>query len=199
MKPKFQPTPKRINMPQKCSNSSPVNANTPATAIRIKPLAVMAVLPKRVMRCPVKKLGPNMASTCHWMPSAASPTVWPQPTMAIGAAVMMKDIKPYVTTPAITATMNRGSRAISPKGRAWLSTSSWRGAGMRSIKSSGMANRPSAAWPKKLPANGAVGSASRVQMTTCGPMTAAIRPPTMMREIARGRCGASTASDAAKR
>ena len=28
------------------------------------------------------------ASTCHWMPSVASVTEWPQPTMASGAAVI---------------------------------------------------------------------------------------------------------------
>ena len=41
-----------------------------------------------------KKLGPNIDSTCHWMPSAASPTECPQPTMASGAAVITKLISP---------------------------------------------------------------------------------------------------------
>ena len=34
------------------------------------------------------KLGAYMPSTCHWMPSVASVTEWPQPTMASGAEVI---------------------------------------------------------------------------------------------------------------
>ena len=34
------------------------------------------------------KLGAYMPSTCHWMPSAASPTVWWQATIASGADVI---------------------------------------------------------------------------------------------------------------
>lgn len=70
---------------------------------------------------------------------------------------------------------------------------------MRSISSSGKASSARPACPRKLPANGAMGQASRVQMTTCGPMTAAIRPPIMMREMTVARCGGGTASLAAKR
>ena len=73
------------------------------------------------------------------------------------------------------------------------------GAGARSISSRGKASRASTAWPRKLPANGVAGQASRVQITTCGPMIAAASPPIMIREIALGRSAGATASDAAKR
>ena len=48
--------------------------------------------PKRTISIPVKKLGAYIASTCHWMPSAASPTEWPQSTMASGADVIIRFI-----------------------------------------------------------------------------------------------------------
>ena len=51
-------------------------------------MPVMRSSPKRAISPPVKKLGAYIASTCHWMPSAASVTEWPQPTMASGAEVM---------------------------------------------------------------------------------------------------------------
>ena len=35
------------------------------------PMVMIVSLPTRAISRPVKKLGPNMASTCHWMPSAA--------------------------------------------------------------------------------------------------------------------------------
>ena len=94
MKPKFQPTPSSTREPQKCSSSSPISAIRAEAAIITSPSAVMRRLPKRAISRPVKKLGANMASTCHWMPSAASPTVWPQPTMAMGAAVIRKAMRP---------------------------------------------------------------------------------------------------------
>ena len=48
----------------------------------------MRSTPKRAISAPVKKLGAYIASTCHWMPSVASVTEWPQPTMASGAEVI---------------------------------------------------------------------------------------------------------------
>ena len=41
---------------------------------------------------PVKKLGAYMPITCHWRPSAASPTEWLHITMASGAAVIIRFI-----------------------------------------------------------------------------------------------------------
>ena len=52
--------------------------STAAAAIRTSPAAVTRSLPKRAISRPVKKLGPNMARMCHWIPSAALPTAWPQ-------------------------------------------------------------------------------------------------------------------------
>jgi hypothetical protein len=108
MKPKFQPSRAGLRALQKWATDSPESPTRAASAISTRPVAVTASLPKRSIRRPVKKLGPNMASTCHWIPSAAAPTEWPQPTMASGAAVMTKLISPYETRPAITATMKRG-------------------------------------------------------------------------------------------
>ncbi|MCY1384392.1 hypothetical protein D9M69_726410 [compost metagenome] len=57
------------------------------------PQATMRSAPKRVISHPVKKLGANIASTCHWMPSVASSVEKPQPTtMATGAPVIMNVI-----------------------------------------------------------------------------------------------------------
>lgn len=39
------------------------------------------------MRFPVKKLGPYMAMTCHWIPSLADACEWPHMCIASGAAV----------------------------------------------------------------------------------------------------------------
>ena len=57
------------------------------------PVAVIVSRPKRAISLPVKKLGANIAMTCHEMPSAASSGVKPQPTMASGAPVMTKLIR----------------------------------------------------------------------------------------------------------
>ncbi len=55
-------------------------------------MAVMRITPKRAASEPVKKLGPYIAKTCHWMPRVASVTEWPQPTMASGAEVISRFI-----------------------------------------------------------------------------------------------------------
>ena len=54
----------------------------------------MRSTPKRAISEPVMKLGAYIASTCHWMPSAASVTEWPQPTIASGADVITIFIMP---------------------------------------------------------------------------------------------------------
>ena len=78
---------------------------------------MMTSLPKRAISAPVKKLGANMARTCHWMPSAALSSPRPQATIASGAAVITRLISAYEPMPQITATMKRGWRAISISGR----------------------------------------------------------------------------------
>ncbi|MNL46090.1 hypothetical protein D3C87_1687750 [compost metagenome] len=91
MKPKFQPMPSSVSSSQKCPTVIPVSETPAAAAISTKPAAAMVERPKRVMSLPVKKLGPNMASTWKMMPIWASATEWPQScTMASGAAVITK-------------------------------------------------------------------------------------------------------------
>ena len=46
------------------------------------------------MRLPVKKLGTNMASACHWMTQLESFTEKPQPSMATGVAVITSIMMP---------------------------------------------------------------------------------------------------------
>ena len=58
------------------------------------PASMTRSTPNRWMMEPVTKDGANMASTCHWMTSAASPRANPQPTMASGVAVMTRLITP---------------------------------------------------------------------------------------------------------
>ena len=94
MKPRFQPRPRSTSATQKCATLSPDRPTAAAAAMRTRPAAVTRSLPNRTISRPVRKLGPNIARMCHWMPSAASPTAWPHPTIASGAAVMTKLISP---------------------------------------------------------------------------------------------------------
>ena len=55
---------------------------------------MMARSPSRAISAPVKKLGAYMPITCHWMPSAASPTEWLHITIASGAEVIIRFITP---------------------------------------------------------------------------------------------------------
>ncbi|MNU04750.1 hypothetical protein D3C72_2492940 [compost metagenome] len=63
-----------------------------AQAMRMKsPDITSFSAPNRLISMPVKKLGANMASTCHWMPSVAISVGKPQPmTMASGAPIITK-------------------------------------------------------------------------------------------------------------
>ena len=65
MKAKFQPTPSSTSAAQKCATERPETATTAASTIIASPMPVMRVMPKRAIRLPVMKLGPNMPSTCH--------------------------------------------------------------------------------------------------------------------------------------
>ena len=58
----------------------------------INPTAVTRATPKRRISEPVKKLGPYIASTCHWMPSDAAVTECPQSNIASGAEVIIRFI-----------------------------------------------------------------------------------------------------------
>ena len=64
-----------------------------AKQISTRPRPVMRPTPKRAISAPVTKLGAYIASTCHWMPSVASVTEWPQSTMASGAEVITRFIE----------------------------------------------------------------------------------------------------------
>ena len=58
------------------------------------PSAEIFSAPKRAIRLPVKKLGTNMASACHWMTQLESCTEKPQPSMATGVAVITSTMMP---------------------------------------------------------------------------------------------------------
>ena len=75
------------------------------------------VAPNRLIRLPVKNDGTNMPSTCMKMTQWASACGNPQPTMASGDALMMKDIVPNASMPAMTDAMKRGWLAITHSGR----------------------------------------------------------------------------------
>ena len=91
MKPKFQPRPSRISAVQNCQSSMPDSATTRA-ADQEDQAGRDDASPRRSAGsdAPVKKLGANIAMTCHEMPSVASSGEKPQPTMASGAPVMTK-------------------------------------------------------------------------------------------------------------
>ena len=93
MKPKFQPMPRRMSAPQKFHSAMPEWATVAQPMRMRRPAATTFSVPRRWISIPVKKLGANMASTCHWMPSVAISGEKPQPmTMASGAPVIMKVI-----------------------------------------------------------------------------------------------------------
>jgi hypothetical protein len=70
-----------------------------------------------LIRLPVKNDGTNMPSTCMKMTQWASECGYPQPTMASGDALMMKDMVPNASMPATTEAMKRGWLAMTHSGR----------------------------------------------------------------------------------
>ena len=89
-KPKFQPRPSTIRVAQKCGAVIPVNPIVAATASSVSPSATTVGAPKRAISEPVKKLGPYIATMCHWMPKLESLTGRPHIFIASGAEVMTK-------------------------------------------------------------------------------------------------------------
>src|SRR5215218_1306688 len=86
-------------------------------SIRATPQAITAVTPNRLIKLPVKNDGTNMPSTCMKMTQWASACGNPQPTIASGDALMMKDMVPNASMPAMAEAMKRGWLAISHSGR----------------------------------------------------------------------------------
>ena len=130
------------------------------------------------------KLGANIASTCHWMPSAAMSADRPQPTMASGVAVITRLIEAKETAPQPAETTKRGWAMMAESGRAPAPGAGGAGLGisMRLINISAM--NASTAEAEKVPRNRKGGKRSLVQITTWGPMTAEAMPPTSTQEIA---------------
>src|SRR6185436_2397243 len=89
------------------------------------PADITVVTPNRLIRLPVKKDGTNMPSTCMKMTQWASECGKPQPTMASGEALMMKDMVPNASMPAIADAMKRGWLAITHSARGGKATSAW--------------------------------------------------------------------------
>src|SRR5882724_7909782 len=87
------------------------------------PADITVVTPYLLIRLPVKNDGTNIPSTCMKMTQWASECGKPQPTMASGEALMMKDIVPNASMPAMTEAMKRGWLAITHSGRGGAATS----------------------------------------------------------------------------
>ena len=92
MKPKFQPTPSTTRPTQKCIAVMPDRPITAAMASSTRPKATMRDAPKRTISDPVKKLGPYIATTCHWIPKLESLRLSPHIFMASGAEVITRFI-----------------------------------------------------------------------------------------------------------
>lgn len=88
MNAKFQPTPSRISADRKCSHSRPATATATWPSSSTKPICMMRGAPQRVISVPVKKLGANMPTTCHWITGPTSLALSPQPSIASGVAVI---------------------------------------------------------------------------------------------------------------
>ena len=69
---------------------SPIAA---AVASSNNPIATTVGAPRRAITAPVKKLGPNIATMCHWMPKLESLSDRPQSFIASGADVITKFIR----------------------------------------------------------------------------------------------------------
>ena len=63
-----------------------------ATASSNRPVATTFGAPNRAISEPVKKLGPYIATICHWMPKLESLTESPQIFIASGADVITRFI-----------------------------------------------------------------------------------------------------------
>ena len=91
---KFQPTPKVKSATKNCITSTPLRATATQTKLSAAPTAITGKAPKRLMRCPVKKLGTNMPSTCHSSTSAALEKGSAHCCMAMGVAAIKRFITP---------------------------------------------------------------------------------------------------------
>src|SRR6476660_10515121 len=103
----------------------PDSAATTPVSINATPQAITVVAPNRLIRLPVKNDGTNMPSTCMKMTQWAAACGNPQPTIASGDALMMKDIVPNASMPAIADAMKRGWLAIVRSGRGGAAISAW--------------------------------------------------------------------------
>ena len=70
---KFQPTPKRKSAHQNCVTAIPENPIAALPNIKMIPTVMTFRTPNRLMMWPVKKLGANMPTICHWITKAVSP------------------------------------------------------------------------------------------------------------------------------
>ena len=70
----------------------PVRPMVAAVASSSRPVATTFGAPKRAIREPVKKLGPYIATICHWMPKLESLTLSPHIFIASGADVITRFI-----------------------------------------------------------------------------------------------------------
>src|SRR5215204_5649105 len=109
--------PLTVSAIRKFHSVRPLSAAATPTSISTTPQAMTVVAPNRLIRLPVKNDGTNMPSTCMKMTQWASACGNPQPTMASGEALMMKDIVPNASMPAIADAMKRGWLAITSNGR----------------------------------------------------------------------------------
>src|SRR5665647_1474285 len=89
---KFQPIPSTISVAQKCNAVTPVNPMVAAAASSSRPTATTFGAPKRAISEPVEKLGPYIATICHWMPKLESLTESPHNFIASGAEVITRFI-----------------------------------------------------------------------------------------------------------
>src|SRR5919107_3799539 len=96
-KPKFQPTPSRIRVIQKCATSIPVSPMAADAAVKASPAATTRGAPKRVISRPVKKPGAYIAMMCHCRPQLDDSCDRPHRRIAKGAAVMTKFMSVYET------------------------------------------------------------------------------------------------------
>ena len=92
-KPKFQPSPSRIRPSVKCGTVIPDRPTTAATLNNVNPAVTTRGAPNRVIRVPVKKLGPYIATTCHCSAVLDAVSGSPHSFIASGAEVMTRFIR----------------------------------------------------------------------------------------------------------
>ena len=104
---RFQPAPIAMLVMKKLASVMPVSPATMPIANSPKPIMMTLRLPNRLIRCPAKNDGANMANMCHWMTNGTSVSR-PHSFIDSGVAAIIRIIPAHDTDVPIAATTKAG-------------------------------------------------------------------------------------------